>query len=239
MRLLKLIPDNTNLDFLRWRNVAMIISALLLAASIGLIAVKGLNFGVDFAGGQVIRTTFAQPPSLDTLRTQVADFGLGDPSIQEFGSDREISIRLPLPPGGEEGEGGEQASLLIDEPHEPASEGVALVVLVAVAERQLSDRRTRGEGSELVEAHDEALAVRGPAEELGLVIVLPLEQGIRRGGPRGQGDEEGTESKSRKKWVHELHPPNGTGIQARFLGARMLWHSWEGRKESSEGARVR
>jgi preprotein translocase subunit SecF len=103
MRLLKLIPDNTNLDFLRWRNVAMVISALLLAASIGMIAVKGLNFGVDFAGGQVIRTTFAQPPSLETLRIQVADFGLGDPSIQEFGSDREISIRLPLPPGGEEG----------------------------------------------------------------------------------------------------------------------------------------
>ena len=103
MRLLKLIPDNTNLDFLRWRNVAMVISALLIAASIGLIAVKGLNFGVDFAGGQVIRTTFAQPPSLDTLRTQVSNFGLGDPSIQEFGSDREISIRLPLPPGGEDG----------------------------------------------------------------------------------------------------------------------------------------
>ena len=103
MRLLKLIPDNTNLDFLRWRNFAMVISALLLAASIGLIAVKGLNFGVDFAGGQVIRTTFAQPPSLDTLRTQVTNFGLGDPSIQEFGSDKEISIRLPLPPGGEAG----------------------------------------------------------------------------------------------------------------------------------------
>ena len=103
MRLLKLVPDNTNLDFLRWRNVAVVISALLLVASIGLIAVKGLNFGVDFAGGQVIRTTFAQPPSLDTLRTQVADFGLGEPSIQEFGSDREIAIRLPLPPGGEGG----------------------------------------------------------------------------------------------------------------------------------------
>ena len=50
MRLLKLVPDNTNFNFLRWRNVAMAISGLLLAASIALIAVKGLNFGVDFAG---------------------------------------------------------------------------------------------------------------------------------------------------------------------------------------------
>ena len=103
MRLLKLIPDDTNLDFLRWRNVAILISVLLMAASIALIAVKGLNFGVDFAGGQVIRTTFAQPPSLDRLRTEITDLGLGDPSVQEFGSPREISIRLPLPEGGEEG----------------------------------------------------------------------------------------------------------------------------------------
>jgi preprotein translocase subunit SecF len=103
MRLLKLIPDNTNLDFLRWRNVALALSVLLMIASIALIAVKGLNFGVDFAGGQVIRTTFAQPPSLDQLRTDVTNLGLGDPSVQEFGSPREISIRLPLPEGGEEG----------------------------------------------------------------------------------------------------------------------------------------
>ena len=103
MRLLKLIPDDTNLDFLRWRNLAILISMLLMGASIALIAVKGLNFGVDFVGGQVIRTTFAQPPSLDKLRSEVTGLGLGDPSISEFGSTREISIRLPLPEGGEEG----------------------------------------------------------------------------------------------------------------------------------------
>ncbi|HEX6375722.1 MAG TPA: protein translocase subunit SecF [Allosphingosinicella sp.] len=103
MRLLKLVPDNTNIDFLRWRNVAMAFSMLMVAASIALIAVKGLNFGVDFAGGQVIRVHFAEAPSLDRLRTEVAGYGLGEPSIQEFGSPREISIRLPLPEGGEEG----------------------------------------------------------------------------------------------------------------------------------------
>jgi preprotein translocase subunit SecF len=103
MRLLKLVPDSTNLDFLRWRTVAIIISSLLMLASIGLLATKGLNFGVDFEGGQVIRTTFAQPPSLDKLRTEVTALGLGDPSIQEFGSTREIAIRMPLPEGGVDG----------------------------------------------------------------------------------------------------------------------------------------
>src|SRR4028119_395300 len=100
MRLLKLVPDNTNLDFLRWRPVAIIISSLLIAASIALVAVKGLNFGVDFAGGQLIRVSFNQPPSIDDLRTRVSAIGLGDPSIQEFGSPREVNIRMPLPEGG-------------------------------------------------------------------------------------------------------------------------------------------
>jgi preprotein translocase subunit SecF len=103
MRLLKFVPDDTNVDFLRWRGVAITLSLLLMAASIALIAVKGLNFGVDFAGGQMIRVTFTQPVSLDELRTQVGGLGLGEPSIQEFGSPREVSIRMPLPAGGEEG----------------------------------------------------------------------------------------------------------------------------------------
>ena len=104
MRLLKLVPDNTNLDFLRWRNIAIAISTLLIIASIALIAVKGLNFGVDFVGGQVIRTTFAQPPSLDELREDVASLGLGDPSVSGIRQHpRNRRSACPCPTGGEEG----------------------------------------------------------------------------------------------------------------------------------------
>ncbi len=103
MRLLKIVPDNTNVEFLRWRSAAFVLSALLIAASIALLAVKGLNFGVDFAGGQMIRTTFQQPPQLDELRERIGNLGHGDASVQEFGSPREISIRMQLPEGGEAG----------------------------------------------------------------------------------------------------------------------------------------
>lgn len=101
--IVKIVPDNTNIDFLRWRGIAIGFSVLLMIASVALIAVKGLNFGVDFAGGQMIRVTFSQPVSLDGLRNHVDELGLGEPSIQEFGSPREVSIRLPLPAGGEAG----------------------------------------------------------------------------------------------------------------------------------------
>jgi len=114
VRLLKLVPDNTNIDFLRWRNVAFAISSLLIAASIAVLAVKGLNFGVDFAGGQMIRVTFQEPPRLDELRERIGALGHGEASVQESRSGpieiggagaggHEILIRMPLPEGGEEG----------------------------------------------------------------------------------------------------------------------------------------
>ena len=112
MRLLKLVPDDTNIDFLRWRTIAFAISTLLIAASIGLLATKGLNFGVDFAGGQSIRATFQQPPELDELRERISDLGHGSATIQESRSGpidvgaaagHEILIRMALPEGGEAG----------------------------------------------------------------------------------------------------------------------------------------
>lgn len=101
MRLLKLIPDNTNIDFLRWRGVAMGFSILLIVASIAIVAVRGFNLGIDFEGGQLIRASFARPVPIDELRTRIDALDLGESTIQEFGSPRDVSIRMPLPPGGE------------------------------------------------------------------------------------------------------------------------------------------
>lgn len=99
MRLLKLVPDNTNLDFLKWRNIAMAISIALTIASIVLVGVRGLNLGVDFVGGQMMRVEFAKAPPLDALRGKVDALGLGESTIQQFGSPTDISIRTPLPEG--------------------------------------------------------------------------------------------------------------------------------------------
>jgi preprotein translocase subunit SecF len=100
MKLLKLVPDTTNIAFLKWRNIAMAISFAMIAASIILVAVRGLNFGVDFNGGQMVRVSFAAPPDLDTLRAQVGALQEGEISVQEFGSPSDIAIRTPLPEGG-------------------------------------------------------------------------------------------------------------------------------------------
>ncbi len=99
MKLLKLVPDNTNLDFMGWRNVALILSILLSVASLALVGVRGLNLGIDFVGGQVVRATFAKPVDIEDLRTRVGTLGVGEASIQEFGDGRTYQIRLPKPEG--------------------------------------------------------------------------------------------------------------------------------------------
>jgi len=99
MRLLKLVPDNTNVPFMRWRMPALLLSLALIAASLGLLAAKGLNLGVDFVGGQMIRATFAQAAPLDAIRSRIGALDLGDATIQEFGDPRTVSIRMALPQG--------------------------------------------------------------------------------------------------------------------------------------------
>ena len=101
MKLLKLVPDNTNIDFMGVRNIALILSILVTVASLVLVGVRGLNLGVDFVGGQMVRTTFSQPVDVEQLRSRVGGLGLGDASIQEFGGPTSYQIRLPKPEGGE------------------------------------------------------------------------------------------------------------------------------------------
>src|SRR3954453_18561499 len=101
MKLLKLVPDHTNLDFMRWRNLALALSIIATAASLAFTAYRGLNLGVDFVGGQLIRVTFAQPVDVEQLRGRVDGLHLGEASIQEFGGPKTFQIRLPKPTGGE------------------------------------------------------------------------------------------------------------------------------------------
>jgi preprotein translocase subunit SecF len=90
MKLLKLVPDDTNIDFI-------------MAASVGLVATKGLNFGVDFIGGQMIRATFTQAAAAPVaeLREKVSTLGYGEPTIQRFGAENQVSIRMKLPDGAD------------------------------------------------------------------------------------------------------------------------------------------
>ena len=91
------IFKDTNYDFLRWRWHAIALSTLIIIGGIVIIATKGLNRGVEFAGGTVVIERFDQPVSIQQVRSALEkNFGQ-DLSIQEYGdpSQRQVMIRVP------------------------------------------------------------------------------------------------------------------------------------------------
>jgi len=89
-----LIPHDTRIDFMRYHKITFALSVVMVVGSILLIAFKGLNFGVDFAGGILMEVTAPHPADLASLRSQVSGLGLGEASLQEFGKPETVLIRL-------------------------------------------------------------------------------------------------------------------------------------------------
>jgi preprotein translocase subunit SecF len=102
VRLLRLVPDNTNYPFMRWRRVFFPVSAILSLLSIFLFFSVGLNVGIDFRGGTLIELrTKSGPADVAKLRESIGGLGLGDIQLQEFGGPNDILIRFEQQPGGD------------------------------------------------------------------------------------------------------------------------------------------
>ena len=86
--------NNTNFDFMGRYKLALIVSGFLLAVSVISIAVRGLNFGVDFTGGYTIEVGYEQAPDLNVIRAALATADLPDSQVQTFGSSTEVLIRM-------------------------------------------------------------------------------------------------------------------------------------------------
>ncbi|MEE8258167.1 MAG: protein translocase subunit SecF, partial [Sphingomonadales bacterium] len=91
---LKMVPEGTNIKFLKWKKAALAFSVVMMVASIGLFAALGLNIGIDFAGGTMIQVKTEAPADVGQFREIIGGLDLGDVSIQEFGSNRELLIRI-------------------------------------------------------------------------------------------------------------------------------------------------
>ncbi len=91
---MQLIRPDINIDFIGKRKIALTISALMILVSLGMLAVKGLNFGIDFTGGTLVEVKFDKAPSIADVRSSISPKGYGNAIIQEFGSPEEILIRV-------------------------------------------------------------------------------------------------------------------------------------------------
>lgn len=81
-------------DFMSFRKIASVLSIVLVIASIALLGVRGLNLGMDFTGGTSVEFEYAEAPSLDEIRTQLTEAGYEQFSVQNFGADTIVLIRM-------------------------------------------------------------------------------------------------------------------------------------------------
>lgn len=91
---LRLVPEKTNIQFMKGRFAGLAVSAVLSIASIILFFYPGLNYGIDFKGGILIEARMQQAADFPGLRNLLGGMDLGEVALQEFGSPRDVLIRL-------------------------------------------------------------------------------------------------------------------------------------------------
>jgi preprotein translocase subunit SecF len=100
--LLRIVPDDTKFDFMRFRRISFPVSAVLSIVAIALFFFNGLNLGVDFVGGTLMEVqSKSGPADLAKMRSAVSALNLGEAQMQQFGADTDVLIRIPQQPGGE------------------------------------------------------------------------------------------------------------------------------------------
>jgi preprotein translocase subunit SecF len=101
--LLRIVPDDTKFDFMRFRRISFPISAALSIVAILLYFFHGLNFGIDFVGGTLIEVQSKSGlADLAKMRAALSGLGLGEVQLQEFGGPTDVLIRVAQQPGGEQ-----------------------------------------------------------------------------------------------------------------------------------------
>ena len=91
---MRLIKEQTHIDFMQKRWIALAISLAVILLGVGSLIAKGLNFGLDFTGGALIEVGYDKAPILSDVRQQLTDGGFPDAIVQTFGTAREIVVRL-------------------------------------------------------------------------------------------------------------------------------------------------
>ena len=91
---MQIFKKTPSFDFMAKRKIALAFSALLIIASISSLVMKGLNFGLDFTGGTLIEVAYPQSADLNKIRNRLTTAGFGDAVVQNFGSSKDVLVRL-------------------------------------------------------------------------------------------------------------------------------------------------
>ena len=104
---MEFIKPGTTFDFIGRRRIAMSASAVLIVIGLLTAGLRGLNYGIDFAGGTLVELRMPRDVDIEDVRRELRGIGMGDSTIQHYGSKDEILIRMMRSPKGIEGLQGE------------------------------------------------------------------------------------------------------------------------------------
>jgi preprotein translocase subunit SecF len=102
--MLEFFPFKKTIPFMSWGKATTAISLLTFLFAIWALWDKGLNLGVDFTGGTVIEVSYSQPANLPSIRGALEKTGLPEITVQNFGTSRDVLIRLPVKGGANSAE---------------------------------------------------------------------------------------------------------------------------------------
>ena len=85
-----------DIPFLKYRKIAAFISILTFVMAFFFLFQKGLNYGVDFTGGTIVEISYEEKANVDEIREQLTQINLNEIQVQNFGTDKDVLIRMPL-----------------------------------------------------------------------------------------------------------------------------------------------
>jgi preprotein translocase subunit SecF len=88
-----------DIPFMRYALIFNVISLITFLVAVVSLTTKGLHLGVDFTGGTVLEVSYQQAPDLNRIRERMVKIGFAEPSVQNFGTARDVLIRLPVKEG--------------------------------------------------------------------------------------------------------------------------------------------
>jgi len=136
---MEFFKKRTSFRFMPLRSRWYAISAALIIASLLMIGIRGLNFGIDFTGGVVMELGFPKPADLEQVRGVLAKQGYGDATVQSFGTSRDVLVRL-LPEKGKDVNAVGQDVLAALKTYEPAAQLRRTEVVGAQVGQELAEQ---------------------------------------------------------------------------------------------------
>lgn len=138
---LHILPNDTKIDFMRWRHVAMAVTIVVFLASVAIIGIKGFNYALDFTGGTLIEARFDKAVDVEQVRTKLEQSGFEGAQVQSVGGNTDLLIRLA--PHGEHAPGTGDAA------DEDKATAAAVVKALSTADNQATVLRNEFVGPQI------------------------------------------------------------------------------------------